>query len=391
MAMTLDETRRAATSSIALFVCGDVMTGRGIDQILAHPGDPAIHERFMQSALGYVEIAEQKSGRIPRAVEPAYIWGDALDELQRVAPEARIINLETAVTRSDDWTGKGINYRMNPANVACLTAARIDCCALANNHVLDWGPAGLRETLDTLHAAELKTAGAGKSRSEAEVPAELALAGGRRILVFALGAESSGVPPQWAATDRRPGVDFLADLSERTLARLSSRVQAIKRPGDIAVASLHWGSNWGYEIAPDEVHFAHQLIERAGIDLVHGHSSHHAKAIEVFQGKLILYGCGDFINDYEGIAGYEAFRGDLGLMYFPTLDAATGRLLGLELVATQMLRFRVQRAAEPDARWLCSMLNREGGRFGTRAEPMPGSRIALRWTEPPADVRVPHI
>jgi poly-gamma-glutamate synthesis protein (capsule biosynthesis protein) len=386
--MTLDETRRAATARITLFVCGDVMTGRGIDQILAHPSDPAIHERFMLSALGYVDIAEQKSGRIPRAVEPAYIWGDALDELQRVRPEARIINLETAVTRSDDWVGKGINYRMNPANAACLSTARIDCCALANNHVLDWGASGLRETLDTLHAAGLKTAGAGKSRTEAEAPAELALPGGRRILVFSLGAESSGVPPQWAATDRRPGVDFLSDFSERTVERISRRVRAIKQPGDVVVASLHWGSNWGYEIAPDEVRFAHQLIERAGIDLVHGHSSHHAKAIEVFHGKLILYGCGDFINDYEGITGNEAFRGDLGLMYFPTLDAVTGRLLELDLVATQMKRFRVQRALEPDARWLCSILNREGGRFGTSAELEPGSRIVLRWTEPAGDPRV---
>ena len=389
--MTLDETRPAATSKITLFVCGDVMTGRGIDQILAHPSDPAIHERFMQSALGYVDIAEQKSGRIPRGVQAAYIWGDALDELQRIRPEARIINLETAVTRSDDWIGKGINYRMNPANVACLSAARIDCCALANNHVLDWGASGLRETLDTLHAAGLRTAGAGKNRSEAEAPAELSLPGGRRILIFALGAESSGVPPQWAATDRRPGVDFLADLSARMVARIADRVRAIKRPKDIAVVSLHWGSNWGYEIAPDEVHFAHQLIEHAGIDLIHGHSSHHAKAIEVFQDKLILYGCGDFINDYEGIAGYEAFRGDLGLMYFPTLDAATGRLLALELVATQVVRFRVQRAVEADARWLCSMLDREGGRFGISTELMPGNRIALRWTAQAADVRVPHI
>ncbi len=381
----------AATSQITLFVVGDVMTGRGIDQILAHPCDPAIHERYMQSAVGYVEIAEERNGRIPRAVDPSYIWGDALDELERVGPDARIINLETAVTRSDDWAGKGINYRMNPANIACLSAARIDCCALANNHVLDWGTAGLLETLDTLHVAGFKTAGAGKSRIDAEAPAKIALPGNRRVLVFSLGAESSGVPPQWAATGRSPGVDFLSDLSERTVERISRSVRAIRRPGDIAVASLHWGPNWGYEIAAEEVRFAHQLIEHAGIDLIHGHSSHHAKAIEVFRGKLVLYGCGDFINDYEGITGYEAFRGDLGLMYFPMLDAGTGRLLGLDLVATQMKRFRVQRALEPDARWLCSMLNREGGRFGTSAELEPGSRLVLRWKEPAADARIGRI
>lgn len=372
----------APTPQITLFLCGDVMTGRGIDQVLAHPCDPAIHERYMQSALGYVEIAEERNGPIPRQADPSYIWGDALGELQRLAPDARIINLETAVTRSEDWVGKGINYRMNPANIACLSAARIDCCALANNHVLDWGKAGLLETLDTLHAAGLKTAGAGNRRIDAETPAEIALSGNRRVLVFSLGAESSGVPPEWAATDRRPGLDFLPDLSERTVEGISRRVRATKRPEDIAVASLHWGPNWGYEIAPEEVRFAHQLIERAGIDLIHGHSSHHPKAIEVFRGKLILYGCGDFVNDYEGITGYEAFRGDLGLMYFPTLDAATGQLHTMRLVATQMKRFRVQRAPAADADWLASVLDREGGRFGTWTEPGPDGRIELRWGSP---------
>jgi poly-gamma-glutamate synthesis protein (capsule biosynthesis protein) len=367
-------------AQITLFLCGDVMTGRGIDQILPHPCDPAIHERYMQSALGYVQIAEQRNGPIPRPVDPAYIWGDALGELARVQPAARIVNLETAVTRSEDWLGKGINYRMSPGNIACLSAAGIDCCVLANNHVLDWGESGLIETLDMLHAAGLKTAGAGKNRTGAETPAELPVADNRRVLVFALGAESSGVPANWAATDRAPGVDFLADLSERTLERIARRVLSIKRPGDLVVASIHWGSNWGYEISPAEVGFAHGLIERAGIDLVHGHSSHHPKGVEVFQGKLILYGCGDFINDYEGIGGHEPFRSDLGCMYFPTLDSETGRLLGLELVPSQTKRFRAQRASETDARWLCSILDRQSARFGASAELWPSHRIQLRWS-----------
>ncbi len=355
------------------------MTGRGIDQILPHPGDPAIHERYMQSALGYVQIAEERNGHIPRPVDLSYIWGDALEELKRMQPDARIINLETAVTRSDDWIDKGINYRMSPGNVACLSTAAIDCCALANNHVLDWGASGLVETLDTLQAVGLKTAGAGKNRFEAQAPAEVFMGDNRRVLVFSLGAESSGVPASWAATDRAPGVDFLADLSERTLDRIARRVSSIKRPGDLVVASIHWGSNWGYEISPAEVGFAHGLIEHAGIDLVHGHSSHHPKGVEGFQGKLILYGCGDFINDYEGIRGFEPFRSDLGFMYFPTLDPETGQLLGLELVPMQTKRFRVQRAAEADARWLCSILDRQSVRFGVSAELRADHRIDLRW------------
>ncbi|TIP99701.1 MAG: CapA family protein, partial [Mesorhizobium sp.] len=88
-------------------------------------------------------------------VDEAYVWGDALSELDREAPDARIINLETSITTSLSLAPKGINYKMNPANIGCLAAARIDCCVLANNHVLDWDEPGLVETLDTLRLAGL--------------------------------------------------------------------------------------------------------------------------------------------------------------------------------------------------------------------------------------------
>ena len=234
---------------ITLFLCGDVMLGRGIDQILPHPCDPAIREPYMDNALDYVRLAERVNGPIARPVTPGYVWGDALEELARLKPHARIVNLETAVTCSEDRVPKGINYRMSPANVACLSAAAIDCCALANNHVLDWGPSGLAETLDTLRAAGIRTAGAGRSRLEAEAPAELALEPHGRILVFSFGAEGSGVPPDWAAAPNRPGIDFLSDLSEHTADRIAARVHAVKRDGDLVVASVHWGGNWGYAIS----------------------------------------------------------------------------------------------------------------------------------------------
>jgi poly-gamma-glutamate synthesis protein (capsule biosynthesis protein) len=89
-----------ADKSITLFLCGDVMTGRGIDQVLPHPGDPLIHEHYMKSALGYVKIAEEVNGPIARPVDFSYIWGDALGELDCRAPDLRIINLETSVTTS---------------------------------------------------------------------------------------------------------------------------------------------------------------------------------------------------------------------------------------------------------------------------------------------------
>src|SRR5262245_57535258 len=182
------------------------MTGRGVDQILGRPSSPEIHEVSVRDARNYVGLAERASGPIPRSVSPAYIWGDALAELERAAPDARIVNLEVSVTSSaESWKDKGITYRMHPANVACLTAARISVCALANNHVLDYSHSGLAETLDTLAAAGLKTAGAGRNVAEAQRPAVVEGPGGGRVIVFALGSETSGIPPDWAATDERSG------------------------------------------------------------------------------------------------------------------------------------------------------------------------------------------
>jgi poly-gamma-glutamate synthesis protein (capsule biosynthesis protein) len=120
-------------------------------------------------------------------------------------------------------------------------------------------------------------------------------------------------------------------------------------------------------------------VEETGVDILHGHSSHHVKAIEVYRERLILYGCGDFINDYEGIGGYEEFRGDLGLMYFADMEPRTGRLLALRMVPTQVRRLRVNRASEVDARWLEDLLDREGRRFGTRAERGAANILTLRW------------
>jgi poly-gamma-glutamate capsule biosynthesis protein CapA/YwtB (metallophosphatase superfamily) len=362
-------------------LCGDVMTGRGIDQILPHPSDPAIYEPSLKSAKGYVELAEAATGPIPQPVDFAYVWGDALGEWERVAPDARIINLETAVTRSNDWEDKGINYRMHPDNVACLTIAQIDCCVLANNHVLDWGATGLLTTLQTLEKTHIKTAGAGRNLKEAAAPAVLEIKSKGRILVFAYGSETSGIPWSWAALADRPGVNLLADLSDETVEHIKAYIREVKRPGDLVVASLHWGANWGYGVPRHQRAFAHRLINDAGVHLIHGHSSHHGKGIEVYKDHLILYGCGDFLDDYEGISGYEDYRGDLSLMYFATVEPGTGRLVSLRMTPLQINHFRENRASREDTEWLRDTLSREGKRFGTRVDLENDNTLTLRWGE----------
>ncbi len=364
--------------SIRLFLCGDVMTGRGIDQVLAQPCDPVLHESYVQSAMDYVHLAEAANGPIPRGVDPSYIWGAALGEFERMRPDARIINLETSITRSEDYARKGINYRMSPKNADCLKAAAIDCCVLGNNHVLDWGRRGLLDTLATLDHLQIKTSGAGRNLREAGAPAALDIAGNGRVLVFSFAYVSSGTPRGWAATNEMPGVNLLTEPFGAGALRVADEIARSGRPGDLIVVSVHWGPNWGYEIPDEQRSFARALIDRANVSIIHGHSSHHAKAIEVYRNRLILYGCGDFINDYEGISGYEEFRGDLVLMYFAEVEPA-GTLAALEIVPLQIRNFKLVRPSKQDVCWMQQTLDRESRKFGARIALNPEGRLALSW------------
>ncbi len=365
-------------SSTRLFLSGDVMIGRGIDQVLPDPCDPVLHEDYTQSAIDYVQLADALNGPIPRSVDPAYIWGEARDEFARMRPDARIINLETSITHSEDYARKGINYRISPENAECLRVAAIDCCVLGNNHILDWGRRGLLDTLSSLEHLCIRTAGAGQNFAEASSPAVLDITGKCRVLVVSLGCMTSGIPHSWAATSERPGVNLLPEISEKTVSRVAEDIARMHGPDDLVIVSVHWGPNWGYAVPDAQRSFAHALIDRAGISVVHGHSSHHPKAIEVYRDRLILYGCGDFLNDYEGIRGYEKYRDDLVCMYFADVDP-TGTLVALEIVPLQIRKFQLVYPSKDDICWMEHTLNRECRAFGTGAEMESDRYLALRW------------
>jgi poly-gamma-glutamate synthesis protein (capsule biosynthesis protein) len=163
-------------------------------------------------------------------------------------------------------------------------------------------------------------------------------------------------------------VNLLADFSRQSCDAIARQVAAVRRPGDRVAVSIHWGGNWGYEVSPEARAFAHRLIDAGAADVLHGHSSHHARGLELYRGRAILYGCGDFINDYEGIGGHESYRPELCLMVFASLEAEGGPVRELSLVPMRMRRFRLQRASAEEALWLQQTLDRESRKFGTRVE-----------------------
>lgn len=365
---------------VQIFLCGDVMTGRGIDQILPNPADPVLYEPFVKDARDYRYLAEQQNGPIPSPVSFRYIWGQALDELNRRNTDIRIINLETSITNSKNyWKGKGINYKMNPQNIGCLTDAKISCCSLSNNHVADWGFNGLIQTCDSLNEAGIQYAGAGLNRREAQTPAILNLKQKGRIVFFSTGSQSSGIPPDWEAKADHPGVYLIDEYSSRPVEKIAENISQIKKPGDIFVVSIHWGENWGFEIPDKQIEFAHNLIDYAGVDIVHGHSSHHFKGIEVYNKKPVLYGCGDFINDYEGIGGYEEFRSDLVLMYFISINNIEHNLVRINLVPFRLKKFTLNRIDSDDIEWTAQVLNKNGIQFKTRVKYCEKYGFNLEW------------
>ncbi|KEF43058.1 MAG: hypothetical protein ER33_02305 [Cyanobium sp. CACIAM 14] len=374
--------RRPAT--VRLLLTGDVMLGRGLDQVMIHPVEPTLHEPSVRDARDYVRLAERVNGPIPAPVAPTWPWGESLAAMERLRPDRRLINLETAVTAAGHpWPGKGVHYRMHPRHLDSLRVAGIDACVLANNHVLDWGAEGLGDTLGALAAAGIAAVGAGGDRRDAQSPLALPLSGGGRLLVSAWAHPSSGVPRQWAASEHWGGVAMLPDLDARGLARIAASLSPLRSSGDLTLVSLHWGGNWVREIPAEQRRFARALIDEGLADVVHGHSSHHPLPLEVHRGKAILYGCGDLINDYEGIAEPwgqpPGLRSDLACLYLLELRRSDGALERLEVVPFRLRRFRLSHLEPPDREDLERMLGLPAALWRRTAGDGGGGGVPPGW------------
>lgn len=362
---------------LTLLLTGDVMIGRGVDQLFDIHCDPQLYEPWVTDARHYVSLAEAKHGSIPQPVSYAYVWGDFLEDCATEKPDFRMINLETSLTLSNAYAPrKGIHYRAHPSQVGILRAANIDGCVLGNNHILDWGRDGLEETLKTLKNANIRWAGAGLNAHAAEEGMGFSLSS-KNLEVVAWGSVTSGIPLAWQAGMHQSGVNILECSS---LSHVLKKLQGLKPSNNVVLVSIHWGDNWGYDIPHEQRSLAHALIDQGGASIVHFHSSHHPKAIEIHSHRLILYGAGDLINDYEGIEGYEEYLPDLGVTYFPRIDGTTGQLLSLRMRVYARRNMRLIRATEKEVMDLSSLLREPCLALGTRLSQRAGNSLTIEFS-----------
>jgi poly-gamma-glutamate synthesis protein (capsule biosynthesis protein) len=221
-------------------------------------------------------------------------WGDTLPLF--AAADVRICNLECSLTMERDPASlpfKEFRFRSDPFNVAALRLAGIDAVSIANNHVADFGDAGLMDTVMTLDRADIAHSGAGASLELASAAAMVRSRAGSVAVLACTDNE-----PGWEAGHDRPGVRYLPiDPRDRRAVALIDDVRRLRSHVDVVVVSLHWGPNWDGSPPPEHISFARTIID-AGADIVFGHSPHIVRGIEVYRRRVIIYSAGDFVDDY---------------------------------------------------------------------------------------------
>jgi poly-gamma-glutamate synthesis protein (capsule biosynthesis protein) len=283
--------------------------------------------------------------------ESTYVWGDTIDIIK--GADFSLINLECSISsRGKEWnkTFKVFHFRANPDAINVLNSAAIDYVALANNHILDYDVEALLDTVDLLTKNNISHSGAGKNLEEAMEPAfmkkKLKLKSSKINSTYSYDCEENnnskntitiGVisltdnEPQWEANGNSAGINYIPVIldSEKYYSRLKNCIEKVKKQSDLVIVSSHIGPHFRETPSEKYVNFAHKIIE-FGADIYWGHSNHMPQGIEIYKyindkndndndnsnssnnKKIIMYDCGDFIDDYAIDSNY---RNDLSFIF----------------------------------------------------------------------------
>lgn len=277
-----------------------------------------------------------------------YPWGDVLPLLEETA--LNIVNLETAITRSNRKVEKVFNFKADPDKVEVLVQGKIDIVNLANNHVLDFSEQGLRETLQVLDKAGIKHVGAGLNAQEAAQPVIIERNG---INIGVLGYTDN--EPDWKAGSA-PGINYV-EVGE--VDRVRADVLKLKPKTDIIIVSYHWGPNMREKPVKSFIDFAHELLEM-GVHIIHGHSAHIFQGVETYKDGLIMYDTGEFVDDYA-VDAY--LRNDLSFLFLCELNSSG--LRKLKLIPLRIGNMQVNIAKGEDRSWSIERMKDLSSQLGT--------------------------
>jgi poly-gamma-glutamate capsule biosynthesis protein CapA/YwtB (metallophosphatase superfamily) len=298
-------------------------------------------------------------------------WGDLLPTLW--GADLFFINLECVLTaRTERWSdgeSKPFYFRADPAIVETLKRGRVDFASLANNHICDFGTAGLLDTVATLEGAGIAHAGAGADRWSGREPA-LVTVGDTRIAVVAF----ADYPAEWAATPTAPGINYTPITRAREhFDEVRLAVAVARERADLVVFSIHWGPNMRAHPRPEFREFARAVID-AGVDIFWGHSAHVVQGAEVHGGRVILYDTGDFVDDYAVDAH---LRNDLSALF--VVEVKPPAIEGVEVVPVRIEDMRVTFARGRDHDWF---VERFGARCAELGTTVSGGAETLRLAVP---------
>lgn len=333
-----------------VFQGGDNMLGRAVQLTLPYRthGDTEITDSqsaqdYLNDILPGVNIDEIRKQNI----DGTYLWGDMPYDL---GENVRILNLEVAPTLSvyhQDVPRKGIHYHMNINNLFHIFSkfSRPYILSLANNHSMDMGrTAFITETLPYISNA----VGIGINNSTAHAPKIIG-----NIAICAFGAACSGVPEDWEATIDKPGMAYLPEITNETNVNISFDIisNSIREIiNKCIIISIHWGPNWASNNDYQKYRelLAHRLIDEANVSIIYGHSSHHIRGLELYKGKLIMYGAGDFVNDYEEIPTDSSKYDTTSALYIVDLDNNDYTIKDITLIPFHIKELRCKMIVDPN-------------------------------------------
>ncbi|WP_421724589.1 CapA family protein [Bauldia sp.] len=320
--------------------------------------------------VGDLLLGRKVRRKIIEGQPPAAMWGDL--RARHLATDAMVGNLETPITtHTKRWhLPKAFYFRTDPKAIDHLHAGNFRCVALANNHMVDYGSAGLLDTRRHLSEGGIAFAGAGKDLDEAREPTTF-IAGQMTIGFISI----TNTVPAFAAKVDRPGTNYWK-IRTATLDHLAGQIDGLRRAGaQLIILSAHWGPNYRWWPPKSYRAFAHKAIE-LGVDIVHGHSAHMLQAVEFHRHGVILYDTGDYVDDFIVV---PPARSDFSFLFL--VEAGPDFVPKLRMVPARLTLAQVNTARDRDAEVIRAAMIRRCRGFAVDVREEDGELVAT----PPED------